>query len=84
MRDRSRAISDPWFSELNKKSKERLPNCQMKELADHSKPLPNLKECRHSTDEDKHNKVEGMDQVSIKTPNPKCRLFLKIDPSPYL
>jgi hypothetical protein len=23
--------------------------------------------------------VRPMDQISIKTPNPKCRLFLKID-----
>jgi hypothetical protein len=25
-----------------------------------------------------------MDQISIKTPNPKCRLFLKIDKYRYL
>jgi hypothetical protein len=25
-----------------------------------------------------------MDQISIKTPNPKCRLFLKIDQQRYL
>jgi hypothetical protein len=23
--------------------------------------------------------MQGMDQITIKTPNPKCRLFLKID-----
>jgi hypothetical protein len=26
----------------------------------------------------------AMDQISIKTPNPKCRLFLKIDQERYL
>ena len=26
----------------------------------------------------------GMDQISIKAPNPKCRLFLKIDQKRYL
>ena len=25
-----------------------------------------------------------MDQISLKTPNPKCRLFLKIDQERYL
>jgi hypothetical protein len=73
------ASSQSEFSELKKKSKKRLANCQMKEFADHSKPSLNLKECKHSTDEGKHGTVEGMDQVSIKTPNPKCRLFWKID-----
>ncbi len=28
--------------------------------------------------------LQGMEQISIKTPNPKCRIFLKIDLYRYL
>ncbi len=44
LRDRSRVISDPWFSERKEKSEERLANCQMKEFANRSKRSLNSKE----------------------------------------
>jgi hypothetical protein len=42
--DRSKAMSDPWFSERKEKSVERWVNCQKKEFADRSKRSLSSKE----------------------------------------
>jgi hypothetical protein len=42
--DRSKAMSDPWFSERKEKSVERRANCQKKEFANRLKRSLNLKE----------------------------------------
>jgi hypothetical protein len=42
--DRSKAMSDPWFSERKEKSEERRANCKKKEFADRSKRSLNWKE----------------------------------------
>ena len=42
--ERSKAMSDPWFSERKEKSVERWVNCQKKEFADRSKRSLSSKE----------------------------------------
>ncbi len=43
--ERSKAMSDRWFSEWKIKSVERWANCQIKEFADRSERSLDLKEC---------------------------------------
>jgi hypothetical protein len=48
-----------------------------------SRILQNLLDSSRGSEEGGGN-GRSMDQISIKTPNPKCRLFLKIDQKRYL
>jgi hypothetical protein len=50
----------------------------------HLHPLHTYPASTHRVSRNQCSAILPMDQISIKTPNPKCRLFLKIDQERYL
>ncbi len=67
--ERSKAMSDPWFSERKEKSVERRANCKRKEFADRSKRSVNLKERSAKP----HFELFALERCKVSAP----RLFTK-------